>query len=780
MIERAPGNLIEQREKERPKEVVRMFLFQSRTPNMLPAESTVAQHWTREQELVQSIDFTDMVLLRKNTEAVNSGQLMPIGGAMEQGETPEAAIEREINEEAHLRTTHRSTMKLRSQQEYSFEHQKKGTVKNHSQFFVGRLLPGDTPFALDNNEDKIAGFERISVSNYKKLFGPEGTMTQRGETWSLLDSLQADPNKRTAEADQKEIEAIHTELHAHFQLIEADKKMDVLKHFLHMRLNQAIEFDVDRVDPYVGMLEGLLDILSQTHERFDQLQTGVRNGSLDLTNPEAIASVNKQYQGLVEQWKTIISQLKISLGDVKIALDLSNTEASIAYVTNEELNLETGVGVPTITLFFPILLSEQADDPRLKHQYEKILNNNPATKKLVALVEALDSGIADKKNTAALLKKLKKKNLLSLQHGKHLQKQEGRTNESYVRRYSRVLDNYFDQLFDEAHVDRSMPIHQLDEVRTENLTKGDELIDLVSMAVGSHDVFTTPPARFAEKPEEYEQYKRQLKWEANRKILLMTLLDPTVGIQYDVEQKGIAPIQEIEEKAIQNLGYTPVKHERSKTLLSLFRKMIVRDELSPDVARDHFAETLLFDKPTEDVPGWDRSTKNPAPEGLKITDKKGKVLEQIDAPPALVAYLTRLRDAHEEKNDGSILRITEYLSPAKGGHASTGPGGGGKIHFWKFYIQHVDAMGVERNKEVQAFFSQTVDQEDESHLKTAQEFFDEKKADDKRYMVRRLFSTKGLRSFMELLFPAKIYGDASRSMYKNVISDKNYERSLSN
>ncbi len=79
------------------------------------------------------------------------------------------------------------------------------------------------------------------------------------------------------------------------------------------------------------------------------------------------------------------------------------------------------------------------------------------------------------------------------------------------------------------------------------------------------------------------------------------------------------------------------------------------------------------------------------------------------------------------------------------------------MRYAKFYIKHTDTTGVARYKEIQCYVP--------NGSRTAEQEFQFKKEDDKRYGRARLFATKGVRSFMELLYPASIYGDSVRAIF---------------
>jgi hypothetical protein len=125
----------------------------------------------------------------------------------------------------------------------------------------------------------------------------------------------------------------------------------------------------------------------------------------------------------------------------------------------------------------------------------------------------------------------------------------------------------------------------------------------------------------------------------------------------------------------------------------------------------------------------------------------------------------------EGQRQGQLVRIVKYKGfPEEGKKfsASSGPGATGKIRMGKFYIEHIAPDGTVRNREMQVFLPRIVRNAKGAvdHIESGEVDFEAKKTDDKDYSVSRLFATKALRSFMELLYPAEIYGDSIRPIYK--------------
>jgi hypothetical protein len=125
----------------------------------------------------------------------------------------------------------------------------------------------------------------------------------------------------------------------------------------------------------------------------------------------------------------------------------------------------------------------------------------------------------------------------------------------------------------------------------------------------------------------------------------------------------------------------------------------------------------------------------------------------------------------EAGRQGQLVRIVKYKGFPEDGKkfsASSGPGATGNIRMGKFYIEHTAPDGTVRNREMQIFLPRIIRNNDGGieRIESGEVDFEAKKADDREYSVSRLFSTKALRSFMELMYPAEIYGDSIRPIYK--------------
>ena len=78
-----------------------------------------------------------------------------------------------------------------------------------------------------------------------------------------------------------------------------------------------------------------------------------------------------------------------------------------------------------------------------------------------------------------------------------------------------------------------------------------------------------------------------------------------------------------------------------------------------------------------------------------------------------------------------------------------------------FVYRDDDGVETER-KEVQIFVP-SKDEQGEWH--SGMEDFIDKKNKDNQYALKRLFNTRTLRSFMELMFPQEVYKTAAQKLY---------------
>lgn len=739
----------------REQKVVRVFLYQSRSAESIPDSADL-----------RTLEFTHMVLLRKGSDSINPNQVMPVGGRVDYGESIEKAGMRECVEETHLRPTRQSLRAFHHTQEYEFTHPKKGRIRNEAHFLKGQLLPEpmDMPYQLDPAEDKIGSFVKLLPDEAEELFAKGSLVLADGTAVHLLDSLSLhseDRAGRDTTVNESEVVDVHHEALNHLRMAAARKKLTVVLGLLqHIIPNQK---------------GSNLDALRDTHgSRANDLMRELI--AFEGTEYDRIQPVLDSVQQL---WDELMNYFTVE--DIRTALDYSNLSAKLhnsteyyfdrqRAVMTSTLNMETGTGIPTINLILPLLLSDKPNFSELR-----ILANNPQALQILRILQGVGNEFSHKVDNEIIETLVEQKLIPNL------------TPREYAM-ISETVDNFFESIRDQAGLQESVPIDQLNEVKFASI------VELFAMARGETNFPFVRP----------ETDHKVLRWEARRKLVLLLMFADAAQIIHYYESLGIEPIRSIEHSLIEgkvtnrrNLRLhvaEPLRLEgeqlsdyhryqgvtllgRRKSQAQIFRKMIVRDvslgttKDVPNVFKDIEAETYIFNQidPNDREQLQQKQFLVPRdPQGALyvLRDADGKQLEVFTAPQVVADLIASLLI----EGRGAV-EIDEYKPLPEHGQRlnSRGAGGGGDVRFAKFYIKHSESTNDEtdfpivRYREVQVFVPNEV-----QNLSAAEEY-DRKKSDDTNYAAKRLFHTKGLRSFMELMFPAEIYGDAIRDMYKDKV-----------
>lgn len=788
----------EQREKEPVTEVARVFLFQAISPDKIPDTADMSDP--------KQLCFTHMMLIRKAGIA-SRGKLMPVGGKISPGETPSHAAIREVVEETHLRMTSDSTKQLTVTQEYSFFHAgQQKEIKREAHFFVGQVLPQplEQAYPLHNEEDKIAAFDFLTIQEYEELAEMGTLIRDNGATEvQILDSLSKNPvirdNYKTY-TEQHEVDQVHTEVTGYFKKVEARKKIQVLRELIHQSL-QSEEY----ASLYAVIAESSVYVSIMTHrpisEAMDDIDytivTPPRQQLDDLfaileEHIEYINNSNLDYietaEAMVHQlWQVVQDATSFTSENVREALQTSNTRATMENVTSEKFNDETGMGLPSIQLLFPLLTDSEVP---LSHGMLRAIAENPHAARLLrttSVMKLFDEAKIDPNARKRLVNRIKGANAaekgqytLYLDDVKQFIVKKGYvvdSNEYPYNLHDRLnqlggkINRYFERLKRAANIPDSVPIDQLNEIKNASFD------ELLAYAFGTHEDFQGLDERSA----------GVYKWEARRKLMLIQMLHEIDLIHRATINRGVKPIDDIERSfripgithdgiRVLQCGDTTYRTrivQRQKDLMQLLRKSIVRDEGLPhsdefdpkihtvEFARDVYGEAYVFMDEDLDMTIREYS----ALPGM--TDGKNRVLDTYSAPKPLHDLISSIVE-----KGGDAVRITQFKElPAEGAaFDSKGSGGGGNIRMAKFYIEHTDADGIQRHKEVQCFFPRILERSENESIRVSGQYdFFIKKEDDKNYGVSRLFKTKAHRSFIEELYPVSVYGDSIQPAFKGQV-----------
>lgn len=771
------GMRVEHKEtKEKPTEVARVFLFQSIDPRSLPETGNV-ENW----------NFTETLLVKK-AGTKSTDQLSPVGGKINKGEKPHLAARREVVEETHLRPTVGSTRELKRTQNYSLDLGGGKKMERTVRYYVGQILPRpmDRPYALDVEEDKIASFEYLTRDQFKQLLS-EGSTTIEGQTLPALDSLRRDSGRtEKLTTDDEGLEVIHQETLSEFRLVEASKKLSVLEHAMWaVRLKNTAKDS----EEYEIFNKERQEIFS----RIEALRNVLKRSKKGTTEEEVVSAVGEAE----ELWKDVVTAYGCTPEQIKRALKNSNIEEMRDHAT-ERFDLESGAGVPTINFIFPLLISDESD---LRER--RTLMRNPQMLRLMKIADTFwhlrqvqEYGEEAAKSVVTLAQRFKisqEQVLVFPKEGipteainyfnsatfvsspeKDVEKQPTERHTllspeffQEIPELSKKIDEYFETLYAAADV-KDVPLDQHELVKKANV------LQLWDIAFNTSKDLPVDP-----------EEARMVRWEASRKLGLMMMLFEAEQIQKEVLATGVKPIQDIENalgtfEVVKQQGTAVVKegvfgpenyavktYTREKELLSYFRKIIVRDEVSKKEAMDTFAKSIVVTETS------DKALAALAMETVdfkdKVLDKKYKPVGKVEMPHFVRELISGILE--EAERQGQQVRIVQYKEfPPEGEtfKASSGPGGTGNVRMGKFYVEHTDSNGVIRNREMQIFLPRLVRAKDGSveRIESGEMDFEAKKLDDKTYSVSRLFSTEGLRSFMELMYPAEMYGDSIRPIYK--------------
>ena len=356
-----------------------------------------------------------------------------------------------------------------------------------------------------------------------------------------------------------------------------------------------------------------------------------------------------------------------------------------------------------------------------------------------------------------------------------------------VQKRLNSIDIFLDELAQKAIKPRTD--HNIDKmtVVSKNVIEGASLTQLLAYAF---------PSRKKDWPKfEDEEPNRELKklitFEARRKLSLFIEMDETDDKYDRVVGAGREPIDRLFKRVIsvykdnnseddwnieeedgilyQN-GKIQVEDREHKLLMiepvkpkersALYRKKIVRG-LDHTPVGDIFRRSIIMER--------ENSSKDVA--RLPVIDVLGEYFKSgllNFSSKVKKSQMSEIKETQEvidliksilDNGNGKVKIYNYKPTPVAGSPLlSEGVGGGAEVRFAKLYVTHTDDNGVVRDEEIQ-IFSPSDDGT------SGQEWYNRKKKDDEEYFFRRLMDTKGLRSFIELLYPSTIYGDPIRGMY---------------
>ncbi len=748
-----------------PNEVVRVLLFQSANPDMLPDDADP-----------KTVELTRMVMTIKGGANAN-GLLMPVGGGRERkpnGQFSESVIDaalREMIEETHAKTKRDRLVELPVEQQYTFTH--KATEERRTQvarYCLGRLLPGDSMYPLDQAEDKIASFAYLTPSQYKDLV-INGSVALNGREVSLVEHMQYNADNRadvTTEDDS--VHEVHQLASYYFARMEAIKKLKVLDYLLYGTRPEDSRMKNDALRPALAAAR------TRMPEAKALLKTLLAGSETSLDN-DTVAAIHQTK----ELWSEIIETTDADIQDIRQALEYSNTEGVLENVA-EHFDIESGKGIPSISLIFPLL----AGDKKLDTTELRILLKNPQAARLLKIVGTvraytLDTTSKHYGNGQQLTQELYDRGLLP-------------TNRlADINRHTNDVDGFFEMLQQQAsgvEVAGSEPvvISVAEEIRGLDV---DQLLEIIFQ----------PEIALSHLPS--AENRGVVLWEAKRKLILMLLMTEVDQAQQEIVALGTQLFRTIEQSLLKvatdsgrgarALVLGPRREEfpvqmwsPPKSLAQALRKVIARDRSRGDnrtaqeFLDDANRSAYVFDiVPEDNISNIEYVT---IQTGGKVLDARNNPLEKIKTQKQ-IAYLIEgmLRVANEKGIPARIINYKPLPLPGEG-FDSSGGGGKGKIRMAKFDLEVTRPDGKKQYKEYQIFVPGMRVIEETRDTETLEFYggeddFEDKKEDDKTRSMRRLFDTQGVRSAMEALFPVSVYGEDLRNIYRHRVGGGDKTRS---
>lgn len=765
----------ERRESPPVESAARLVIFKSRTSESL---------LEREGETPLADVFLTHTLFVSRGE--DPKVLSPVGGRIDNVEDLEGKAKAKALQSQTLQLAQQQTTVLPSQgsirllQNSHIVHSTTGGPDRRVYTAHVTINPGDRLHEVQPTQEGHATIVPLSLPELQQLF-ETGEVIVDGNQYTCIPSMSPQPSDDAEYKPNGDLSAVHNEILSQMYRKEALKKAWVVAHLLRNHKITYIEkVGVEKV--------GRLQYLNQEIFRII--------ADIDDTDPEATKQYARAYHNMKRFWKHIMN-LKtpppeekplVNYEDVGKVLDQSATEESV-YHLNVDFDEQTGRGIPAVDFSLPMLIDEEpltraelrsfAGNPRSKKMLKALSfmrgwyfsrqegsESNEEVQRHRKIYEARAKRLQTGKIEEAIEPLQNIEEVITFLADTHIMPTELHKKE---RELSQVVNGFFRELNNDLKLDgkNGMRLDQMREIETSH-----SIERLIGIAIGDESAF--PQTYFnLQDTDKRSAYKKIIVWEAQRKLLLMSLLNDASYVQDTELDKGIEAIEKIQHAlkemttggdmrkiTLNGVEHSVEIHHREKEVTSIARKMLGRNiglgsEKRPgDVATDVYGKAYVFrGKEQEEIQRMGEMVTVTA-QG-EIFDAKGRPVEEIHAPRCVAEFMNELlKKSQETCAEGETAKITEYKPLSNNGIESNGPGGGGKVRLAKFKLVHTDALGVERMEEIQVYAPHLVDGE----WQDGSYDYDNKKYDDETY--RQLRRITGLRaSEIEILFPYRIYGD---------------------
>lgn len=775
-------------------EVVRSFVLKLKTKKevALSLSSGVAP---------EDLYFVGSLFMHKSG-AENSGQLMPVGGKVETTDTQadkrktlRRAMKRELLEETHLRSYKSEEIGLHR---YSFEHSGRGErIQTEAAFFVDKVLPSDIPYALDPKADKFKEFVNLDLNRVAGLVSEHQVTLDSGETASILDSFIINDEARLAANPRAKTE------------VDADSVAQVLGGFLEKMQGEEME----------AKRQILLSLLLLKFSSED----GYETENFNFWKNRVIQVDN--FYDIQNLYVEILKKFKVSPEEILEAVNYNNLAVEMEHTGNSRPEATLRF---MVTLFMAkewsdlyFMYAEEneqiakmlVDLNKLMSVLEKkgvvvVEEEDDFYKRLTRIHELVNQWEEEDTDETEMAESRK---IISDEEVQEIFKQAfGLKNEP--AELADLVDNFIAHLAEESVLPYVERHYGTAGVNQEEKVSGNDFLSLLKLAVYKPD-----NQRLKQKYPDAANRKMVI-FEARRKLVLILLAEEVKNFYDEEIKKGKVPIVKLWKKFTDDP--TEVTHripiykkddegkyeldahdiriltdvifkdegeldedERensekvelskmhlpsgvctveilpapTKSVDSVLRKYIVQGSL--DVVMDINRRTIIFHPNGETDENMFEFVESEVTYSALMQDlQTGKYEEEerrikVRESRAVLEIMQKI----VEEGKGQVKIVSYRPSSRMDTH---GPGGNPNLHFAKFYIQHTDEKGQKRMQEVQIFVPQ------EGRSESPSWFHAQKLLDDKRFGFERLTDTKGLRSFVELMWPAEIYGEQIASLHR--------------
>lgn len=776
---------------KKPKEMSRVFIYQSKSTDQIKAEILSGK-------TPAELSFINLIFSEKSADSISPNQLFPVGGSKLPSDKNSLGVaQRRTLEETHLRPV--NIKKLGSLKYDLKDPREPVSTPIVTTCYLAKVLPFDVAYSLNPEEDKIAGYHQVDLSTYRDKIlkkgyhvADEGTSAER--KLPLIDSLRVNyevdgeeesPNI-VENSSVQDVSGVQVKLMEELENKDFDKGQKIINNLISLLKmdNNATEYwqnelsDSKDITKNSKLLKDLLEYATKEVCDGDVLKVqDLFLAAYDLSNFED--EVTEQHAG--RSHNEMVLRVVFSLLETKYSYD--------KYIELIKENPDLANFANRLETFINILSSSKSDIDDQKNLSHQLTGLDQVDPKLVedAFFEAFFDFIPKDEVGKEQFRKRINKTLTSI---------NSLLDEKIVRsKLAPIVRKKYNERL----------LTQVGEIRNASI------FTLMKYALPGVGLKEKRRFKVDENESSGPQDKNMLRrvvFEARRKLAMLFLLLETDDFYDEVTNTGTQEIQNLwneildppkvncyltekrDEKnqlldieasfdlpdndTAQEMAVRPFKDKNGNILMlvgqslrtkereSAYRKMIVRGYDEPEDIKDIYGRSLIV-MPKKDAIGADILKKEERV--IEVCDKneKGSYFCEDKSFEDHSAVLDIIENLQKDRH----VKILEYKPTNEPGSAfkSSGAGGEGQIRLAKFYIQYTDDDGKISTEEVQ-IFTPSADGHSGFYWEK------KKKEDDENYEFERLLRTKGLHSFVEILYPAKIFPESIQDLNKNIKKKK--------